>query len=115
MEKVVVIKPEQVMGDGWKIFFNGEGLVKIFFKSERLTMAQFELLPGKSLNEDVHPDGDEGYYIAAGICTVILPELNEIYEVHEGELFYIPAGVRHIAMNAHGSPAKVIAAIAPQA
>jgi mannose-6-phosphate isomerase-like protein (cupin superfamily) len=109
-----VIKPREIQGDPARIFLDGKGLVKIYFQSDKLMMAQFELLPGQSLNVDIHPEGDEGYYVAQGTATVVLPETGEVHEIRQGESYYIPAGVRHQAFNQGDERLLVIAAIAPR-
>jgi len=109
-----VIRPAEIQGDPDRVFFDGQGLVKIHFKTDRLLMAQFELLSGHALNVDVHPDGDEGYYVAQGTVTVLLPDTGEVHEIRQGEIYYIPAGVRHRASNQGAERCLVIAAIAPR-
>ncbi|HYF96263.1 MAG TPA: cupin domain-containing protein [Symbiobacteriaceae bacterium] len=109
-----VVRPAELHGDPKRVFFDGDGLVKVFFHTDKLMMAQFELLPGQALTVDIHPNGDEGYYVAQGTATVLLPDTGEIHEIHTGEIYYIPAGVRHRAFNQHTEKLLVIASIAPQ-
>lgn len=109
-----VIKPQEIQGDPKRIFFDGQGLIRQYFHTERLMMCQFELLPGHSLPIDIHPDGDEGYYVAQGTVTVLLPDTGEIHQIRAGEAYYIPAGVRHQASNQNEERVIVVAAIAPK-
>ena len=93
---------------------DGDGKVLIFFKSNKLMMAQFELPPFGSLNLDVHPQGDEGYFVIDGICTVVLPDSHESIDVFPGQVFYIKTNEKHIATNRTNQRVTVLAAIAPE-
>lgn len=94
---------------------DGTGEVTVFFESDKLLYAAFTLEPGCSLNQDIHPGGDEGYFILEGELTVELPEVPATNTVHAGEVFYIGAGLIHIARNEGSGPVRVLAAIGPKA
>lgn len=104
---------ELIFPDKLPVISDGTGKVKIFFESDKLLFATFELEPGASLNKDIHPEGDEGYFVMQGTCTVHLPDSNETYSINSGEVFFIKLGVYHIASNRGSVKTVVLAAIAP--
>lgn len=93
---------------------DGTGEVTVFFESDKLLFATFELAPGCSLNKDIHPNGDEGYYVLEGELTVNLVDINVTRQVKKGEVFYIKSGITHIASNSSEQITRVIAAIGPK-
>ena len=90
---------------------DGTGQVAVFFEKAKLLFARLDIEPGCSLNRDIHPEGEEGYYVLSGELTVTLPEEKTVRTVRPGEVFFIPQGVYHIAANTGSEPVCVIAAI----
>lgn len=108
-------KCELIIPESLQFKRDGDGNVRVFFESDKLLFASFELEPGASLNKDIHVDGDEGYFVISGTCTVFLPETDETYDIGCGQVFYIKSGVCHIASNRGKEKTVVLAAIAPRA
>lgn len=94
---------------------DGSGCVEVFFEEEKLLFARLNIEPGCSLNRDIHPAGEEGYYVLTGELTVTLPEENVVRKIQTGEVFFVPQGVYHIASNTGTMPVSVIAAIGGRA
>lgn len=90
---------------------DGTGTVEVFFEQDRLLLARLIIAPGCSLNRDVHPQGEEGYYVLAGELTVELPERSEVITVKQGEAFFIAENTAHIAANRGHETVYAVAAI----
>ena len=90
---------------------DGTGTVEVFFERERLLLARLIIEPGCSLARDIHPQGEEGYYVLDGELTVELPERGETVTVKRDEVFFIPENTAHIAANRGCETVHVIAAI----
>lgn len=94
---------------------DGTGWVDVFFEAERLLFAQIKLDVGCQLNRDIHPAGEEGYYVLSGELTVTLPEHGVKQKVSVGQVFYVPSNTYHLVSNEGCTPVHVIAAIGGKA
>jgi mannose-6-phosphate isomerase-like protein (cupin superfamily) len=63
-------------------------------------------LPGEEHETHVHPDHDEIIVFQNGIGVQTVG--NEVYEVRDNDLVYMPAGVPHSIRNTSNQPLKMI-------
>jgi quercetin dioxygenase-like cupin family protein len=65
---------------------------------QRVTgVAKHMLQPGMKSDYHVHPNAEQVYYVLRGRGALIVDD--ERYPVREGDTIYLPAGVRHQAVN----------------
>ena len=59
---------------------------------------------------DVH-EGDGALYCVDGPVTINLPDIQESYQIEEGNTFFLPAGTKYQLINFQGHPSKCVFAI----
>ena len=62
----------------------------------------------------MHNQGDECYYILEGDPIAFNPEAGEVYQLHAGDVLYIPQGTWHQIFNFTDKIIKAICCIAPK-
>jgi len=84
-----------------------------YVSTDKLTCGDFIVPPGGYFAPpDIHP-GDEFYYLLEGTATIFNPQTAEVYQVKEGEGFFIPGGVWHQVFNFGDKRVKILGTIAP--
>lgn len=102
----VIEKPE-------KIEILDKGILYVHVQTEKITFVTSKIPPGGNMVIGCHQEGDECYYVVSGILTVLLPDTKIVHEVKAGEVFFIPAGVKHQQWNFGTEAVVVVGAVAP--
>ena len=67
----------------------------------------------RASDPEVHR-GDEALYVLDGPMAVFLPDTEDTFEVKEGEVMFIPEGIRHYYVNYTERVAKALHVVAPE-
>lgn len=59
-------------------------------------------------------NGDSVFYVRKGTVTFLLPETDEVFEVHENEYVFLPENTRYKCINYAAGLAVVIFIVAPE-
>ncbi len=101
----IVVKP----GEGLRV-----GNVEFFARSEdtpRFNLSVVDFKPGRLLDQHVHDDEDDSFYILEGEVTFLLGE--EEVVAGPGTFVLIPPGVRHGFRNDTDTVARILNVHAP--
>lgn len=115
-EKLVSERQFTVMREhdvAWRL--EADLLVGLYVSTEHLTVGRGNLLPGRRGPIESH-DGDKSIYVLDGTLNVFLPDATTApswFEIHPGDGFYLPRGVRHQVQNVSADEASFLFAVAP--
>lgn len=104
-DRPVVVAP----GEGHRV-----GNVEFLARSAdtpRFTFAIIEIQPGRELEQHVHPDEDDSFYVLEGRMAFLHGE--EIIMAGPGTFVLVPPGVRHGFRNDGGVPVRMVNVHAP--
>jgi quercetin dioxygenase-like cupin family protein len=89
-------------------------LTGLIASTEHITVGLTTLLPGQRSEAECH-DGEEGLYLLQGVLNVRILKVGgqQWYELHPGDGFYVPRGVRHQYYNMTADDAQFIFGVAP--
>lgn len=95
-----------------KIFMEGPEVVRLYFKTEKLTFGTSQLNPGQTGAVDPgHPDSHEVFFVVRG--TVLLRVGDVYHEMHEGDAVLVPPVIPHQLTNIGLDIALVSFSLAP--
>ncbi|WP_084612671.1 cupin domain-containing protein [Pseudogulbenkiania sp. MAI-1] len=95
-----------------KIFMEGPEVVRLYFKTEKLTFGTSQLNPGQTGAVDPgHPDSHEVFFVVRG--TVLLRVGDVYHEMHEGDAVLVPPAIPHQLTNIGLDIALVSFSLAP--
>jgi quercetin dioxygenase-like cupin family protein len=89
-------------------------LTGLYAATDHLTAGKVALQPGSASGFESH-GGDECLYVTGGVLNVHVPDADgqAWFEVHPGDGFFTPAGVRHRYANGAAEPATFVFGVAP--
>lgn len=95
-----------------KIFMEGPEVVRLYFKTDKLTFGSSQLSPGQTGAVDPgHPNSHEVFFVARG--SVLLRVGDVYHEMHEGDAVLVPPAVPHQLTNIGLDIALVTFSLAP--
>lgn len=95
-----------------KIFMEGPEVVRLYFKTDKLTFGSSQLNPGQTGAVDPgHPNSHEVFFVARG--SVLLRVGDVYHEMHEGDAVLVPPSVPHQLTNIGLDIALVTFSLAP--
>lgn len=106
-----VIKPGATTYDGKQGFSYFEGIATETVGSTGICMHLLTIPPGGRAKAHMHESHETAIYSLTGESLVYWGHrLENVTAVKAGEMFYIPAGMPHLPMNATDKPASAIIA-----
>ena len=85
---------------------------RIWVSTDKILISEWTVPPGQSFKPaDIH-GGDEPYYIAEGVASVVNHETGQVIEAKAGDCLLIPANCWHLVYNFTKDPVRIIAIIA---
>ena len=106
-----VIKPGATTYDGKQGFSYFEGIATETVGSTGICMHLLTIPPGGRAKAHMHESHETAIYCLAGeALTYWGHRLENVTTLKAGEMFYIPAGMPHLPMNATDKPASAIIA-----
>lgn len=95
-----------------KIFMEGPEVVRLYFKTDKLTFGTSQLNPGQTGAVDPgHPDSHEVFFVVRG--TVLLRVGDVYHEMHEGDAVLVPPTIPHQLTNIGLDIALISFSLAP--
>ncbi len=94
------------------ISMEGPEIVRMYFKTEKLTFGSSQLSPGQTGAVDPgHPASHEVFYVSRG--SVLLRVGDKFHEMHEGDAVLVPPAIPHQLTNIGLENALVTFSLAP--
>lgn len=85
---------------------------RVWVSTDKILISEWVVPPGQSFKPaDIH-GGDEPYYVAEGIATIVNHETGQVTEAKEGDCMLIPANCWHLVYNFTDEPVRIVAIIA---
>jgi uncharacterized RmlC-like cupin family protein len=106
-----VLKPGETTYEGKQGFSYFEGIATETVGSTGICMHLLTIPPGGRAKAHMHESHETAIYCLEGeALTYWGHELEHVTVLRAGEMFYIPAGMPHLPMNATGQPARAVIA-----
>lgn len=107
-----IVKSELKRPSDTTIFMEGPEVVRLYFKTDKLTFGTSQLNPGQTGAVDRgHPHSHEVFFVARG--TVLLKCADKYFEMHEGDAVLVPPSEPHQLTNIGLDIAIVTFSLAP--
>ena len=85
---------------------------QVWVSTDKILISQWTVPAGQSFKPaDIH-GGDEPYYVAEGVATIVNHETGQVTEAKAGDCLLIPANCWHLVYNFTTEPVRIIAIIA---
>ena len=84
---------------------------RIWVSTDKVLISEWTVPAGQSFKPaDIH-GGDEPYYVAEGLATVVNHETGQVVQAKAGDHLLIPANCWHLVYNFTDEPVRIIAII----
>lgn len=83
-----------------RVYLEGPEVCREYVVTGKITFGSSTLLPGQTGAIDPgHPESHETFYVSRGTVILRDPDSKEYFELHEGDLIFVPEGVPHELTN----------------
>lgn len=109
------ISVKVVKKDAARIFLDGSEVCREYLVTDKIVFGSSTLLPGQTGGIDHgHPHSHEVFYISRGVMIMRNPNTGECWELHEGDIIFVPEGEPHELTNIGEIPAVATWSCAPK-